>query len=506
MKKRIAGSIHSRGKLLLVAMCVSVGVGAFAVQALGSFGKARGFAVGKAPSSIAIGKFNGDGKRDLAVANSGSDNVSVLLGKGAGAFGKAKNFAVGKAPSSIAIGKFNGDAKPDIAVADAGSDSVSILLGKGDGTFGPSMGFAAGGGGVRSWNRSIAVGDFNNDTDRDLAVATTSGVSVLLGNGDGTFGPPTSFPAGINPASVVVGNFNADANLDLAVANSGAIDCDSRPARGAQASSCTGGFGTVSVLLGQGDGSFGTATDFPVGFMTSPVSMVLGNFNNDAKPDLALVDYFPNADGVSILLGKGAGAFGKAKGFPVGNAPSSLAVGDINQDSRDDLAVTSTDVSKSVSVVLGRGGGSFGAATNYSTGVGGFGVPTAVAIGNLNAGSNPDLAVAIRSSGGGGAYNRVAVLLNGGPAPRNLTLSYRAGKHKFTGRLRSSDPTCIKSQRVRVLRRRSGPDPQVGSAISAANGTYKIGQSANPGTYYARVRAWSACRGERSKTVTLHRH
>ncbi len=499
MKKRIASSTHGQCKLLFVAICVSACVGAFAVQALGSFGKARGFAVGKSPSAVAIGKFNGDAKRDIAVANSGSDNVSVLLGKGAGAFGKAKNFAVGDKPNSIAIGNFNGDAKRDIAVANSGSNNVSVLLGHGDGTFGAATSFPVG-----SDERSIAVGDFNNDTSRDLAVANTTGVSVLLGNGHGTFGAATSFPAGINPRSVVVGNFNGDANLDLAVANGGAIDCGSRLGRDAQMRrrSCTGGFGTVSVLLGHGDGSFGATTNFPVGSMTYPVSMVLGNFNGDAKPDLALVDFFPNANGVSILLGKGAGAFGKAKGFPVGSNPNSIAVGDINQDSRDDLAVTSTDPPKSVSVMLGRGGGSFGAARNFSTGAGGFGVPTAVAIGNLNAGSNPDLAVAVSSSGAG-ARNRAAVLLNGGPSPRSLTLSYRASKHRFTGRLTSADPTCIKSQRVRVLRRRSGPDRQVGSALSAANGTYRITESAKSGTYYAKARAWSACRYERSKTVTV---
>lgn len=137
--------------------------------------------------------------------------------------------------------------------------------------------------------------------------------------------------------------------------------------------------------------------------------MVVGNFNADARPDLALVDYFQYANSVSILLGKGDGSFGPAKQFSVGSSPNSIAVGDINHDSRDDLAVTSSDHPKSVSVLLGKGNGSFGAATDFPTGAGGFGSPTAVAIGNLNAGSNPDLAVAIRSSGGG---NRVAVLLN----------------------------------------------------------------------------------------------
>ncbi len=434
MKKRIASSTHSRGKLLLVAICVSIGVGAFAVQALGSFGKPRGFAVGRGPSSIVIGKFNSDAKRDIAVANSRSDNVSVLLGNGAGAFGKKKNFAAGDYPRSIATGNFNGDAKRDLAVANSLSGNVSILLGHGDGTFGAAKNFAAG-----DYPGSIAVGDFNNDTSRDLAVVNAynnTGVSVLLGNGDGTFGPPTSFPAGISPASVVVGKFNADANLDLAVANAGYVDCEGRLGRDAQMRrrSCTGGFGTVSVLLGHGDGSFGAATDFPVGDRTAPVAIVVGNFNGDAKPDLALADSMQYSNSVSILLGKGAGAFGKAKGFSVFpfEAPDAIAVGDINQDSRDDLAVTSND-SEGVSVILGRGGGSFGAARSYPTGAvlsgAGGAAPSAVAIGNLNAGSRPDLAVAISTEPVGGG-NRVAVLLNSGPSRRSPTLSYPASGRK----------------------------------------------------------------------------
>jgi hypothetical protein len=402
-------SVQSRGKLLLVALCVGVGLAAFAVQALGSFGKARGFAVGSYPSSIATGDFNGDGKRDMAVANAGSRNVSILLGNGAGSFGKAKNFAAGSKPNALAIGKLNDDAKRDIALA-TGS-GVSVLLGHGDGTFGPPASFPAGGAA-----RSIAIGDFNGDGKRDIAVVNDTGVSVLLGHGDGTFGAPASLPAGINPWSVVVGNFNADANLDLAVANGGTVECEGRVAR-AHASSCVGGFGTVSVLLGHGDGSFGMPTDFPVGDATQPVAMVVGNFNSDAKPDLALADFAQYANSVSVLLGKGDGSFGRARFFAVGSSPNSIAVGDINRDSRDDLAVTGRDFPKAVSVLLGRGDGTFGAATAFSTGAGNVGSPTAVAIGNLNAGLFPDLAVTISSSGGG-ARNRVAVLLNSRPSRR----------------------------------------------------------------------------------------
>ncbi len=101
--------------------------------------------------------------------------------------------------------------------------------------------------------------------------------------------------------------------------------------------------------------------------------------------------------------------------------------------------MTSGDTPKSVSVLLGRGDGTVGAATDLATGAGTFGVPVAVAIGNLNAGLNPDLVVAIRSSGAG-ARNRVAVLLNAGPSPRKLTLAYARHKRRFTGSLSSSEP------------------------------------------------------------------
>jgi hypothetical protein len=492
--KRGAKTVYRRHKLLLVAMCISVALAGFAVQAFGSFGKSRGFAVGSGPDSVAISDLNGDGKRDLAVANYGSGNVSVLLGNGAGSFGKAKNFAAGPHPSSIAIGKFNGDAKRDIAVVNPGYGTVSILLGHGDGTFGPATSFPASGA-----ERSIAIGDFNRDGKRDLAAITGSGVSVLLGHGDGTFGPATNFPAGINPRSVVVGKFNADANLDLAVANGGAIDCEARVNR-AQASSCIGGFGTVSVLLGHGDGTFSPAADFTVGDGTYPAAMVVGNFNADAKPDLALANFMQYAQSVSILLGKGGGAFGKAKYSPVGLwEPDSIAVGDINQDSRDDLAVAGSDSPESISVLLGRGDGAFGPATLLPSGADGAGAsPTAVAIGNLNAGLNPDLAVAIADH-----RDRVAVRLNAGPGARKLTLAYSRNKRKFTGRLSSADPACMRGQRVKVLRRLPGRDQKVGAAITSKSGSYSIRRNARRGTYYARVRSWSACRARNSNVIAL---
>ena len=110
----------------------------------GSFGSATNFGAGTTPDSVAVGDFNGDGKQDLAVANQGSNNVSILLGDGAGSFGSATNFGAGNTPFSVAVGDFNGDGKQDLAVANVSSNNVSILLGNGAGSFGSATNFGSG--------------------------------------------------------------------------------------------------------------------------------------------------------------------------------------------------------------------------------------------------------------------------------------------------------------------------------------------------------------------------
>jgi len=137
------------------------------------------YAVGSDPLSVAVGDFNADGRRDLAVANLSSNSVSILLGTGPGrpSFGAPVNYAVGTAPSSVAIGFFNADFRPDLAVANVNSGNVSILLSNANGTFQPAVNYVAGTG-----PQSVAVGDFNADGRPDLAVANqaSNNVSVLL--------------------------------------------------------------------------------------------------------------------------------------------------------------------------------------------------------------------------------------------------------------------------------------------------------------------------------------
>ena len=345
-----------------------------------SLNSATNYAVGASPFSVAIGDLNGDGKPDLAAANSSSNTVSILLGIGAGSFGAAIDFAAGLGPVSVAIGDLNGDGKPDLAVVNQNSSDVSIFLGTGTGSFGAVTSFAVGQEFFQASPFSVAIGDLNGDGKPDLAVTlqNSNKVSILLGTGTGSFGAPTNFAVGTQPLILAISDLNGDGNPDLAVAN--------------QSSN------TVSILLGTGTGSFNSATNFPAGL--GPFSVAIGDLNGDGKRDLAVTNRFSN-NKVSILVGTGTGSFGGPTSFTVGTSPFGVAIGDLDTDGKPDLAVANA-ASNNVSILLGTATGSFGAAANFAVGT----VPASVAIGDLNGDGKLDLAVANIGS------NNVSILLN----------------------------------------------------------------------------------------------
>jgi hypothetical protein len=244
---------------------------------------------------VAAGDFNRDGKLDLVVANKGTlannftdSSVLVLLGNGDGTFQAAVEYGPVVNPYCVAVGDFNGDGNLDLATANAGSfhdgAGVSVLLGNGDGTFQSAVIYDAGVSCL--W---VAVGDFNGDGKPDLAVLGEN-EEVLLGNGDGTFQTAIQFDAaGVTPNLVVVGDFNGDGKLDLAVANAANGDSPS---------------GTIAVLLGNGDGTLQTAVTYALGTNADPECVAVGDFNGDGKPDLAVADfpYELSSGGVAVLL------------------------------------------------------------------------------------------------------------------------------------------------------------------------------------------------------------
>src|SRR4029453_2337977 len=191
--------------------------------------------------------------------------------------------------------------------------TVSILLGNGDGTFNAAVDYATGS--VPLW---FTTGDFNGDGKLDLAVADFGNfngkkVSILLGNGDGTFQPHVDYTTGGLPRSVTTGDFNGDGKLDLALAN--------------QADN------TVSILLGNGDGTFQPHTDYVTG--ATALIVTTGDFNADGKLDLVVTDDGSNT--VSILLGVGEGTFPTHVEYATGGYAYKGTIGDFNGDKKIDL-------------------------------------------------------------------------------------------------------------------------------------------------------------------------
>ena len=307
-------------------------------------------------------------------------------------FHTVPTYGAGTGPQSVAIGDFNGDGNPDLAVANNSSNNVSVLLGNGDGTFRTRVDYAAGTG-----PQSIVTGDFNGDGKLDLAIANNgaNNVSVLLGYGDGTFRTAVNYTVGTAPSSVAVGDFNGDGKIDLAVANRSTNN--------------------ISVLLGNGDGTFRTAVNYAAA--TSPASVTTGDFNGDGKADLAVAN--TGSNNISVFLGNGDGTFATAVNYTSGLSPFSITIGDFNGDGKPDTAVANYSVNtNTVSVFLGNGDGTFQAKVDYAVGTN----PTSVTTGDFNADGHIDLVVSSYSS-----YD-VTVLLGNGDGSFRAGVSYSAGQ------------------------------------------------------------------------------
>ena len=329
-------------------------------------------------SSIIVGDFNRDGKVDLAVTEADNRMVSVLLGKGDGGFSSAVHYPVGSHPVAAAVADFDEDGIPDLVVANRDSNTFSVLAGIGDGGFKASQDFIAGKEPV-----AVSAGDFAGNGHIDLAFLNASSrtVSVPLGNGDGTFQAARSYATEFRPRSIASGDLNGDGKPDLVVINS----C------GADAACAKGGSATVFLA---GESGYKAASTYALG--AGPVAVALADVNGDKILDIVALNRGDKT--VSIQLGLGDGRFQQPFTFTEPDAPVAFAVGDLNHDGKPDLAVVGDCGSEkcsqkgSVDLLLGAGDGTFRSTHIYPVGY----APSSVAIGDVNRDGSSAIVVANR--------------------------------------------------------------------------------------------------------------
>jgi VCBS repeat protein len=360
-----------------------------------AFGQSTTFSIQTYPilgNTQVAADFNGDGKPDLAGA--GGQAVSVMLNNGNGTFAAKVDFPIATWTQDVTTGDFNGDGKIDLAVALQDAQlGLAVLLGTGTGSFGAPTYYANPSGFDEPY---VLAGDVNNDAKLDIVImhgmncfnaacVPSTVVSVMLGNGDGTFQPAREIEAGTHPTAIAFGDFNRDGIKDLAVG---------------------GGNTELSILMGVGDGTFVRRPLMLLvdgGDLASCNDVDVADFNRDGIEDIVVP--LGNGDGNVVVLGNGDGTFRVFTRYldEAVSAPQSDAIADFNGDGFLDIARGMADSLRSglVQVLHGNGDGTFRPIVKYAvpstlTNQGGGYLIAA----DFNGDSKPDLALEVRGSGG----------------------------------------------------------------------------------------------------------
>jgi hypothetical protein len=385
----LAAGDFGTGKLDLV-MAGTNAVALLPGKGNGTFATAPSVATNNGPSLIAAADFNGDGKPDLVTAGDG--NVVVLINNGNGSFHQGVSIPVNGFATALAVGDFNGDGKQDFAVALGGT--IDVFMGNGAGAFQAPTVINLGDVAIRS----LVAGRFGPGalpslaaTVMSLAGTESTVVQVLLNNGRGTFSKGQSISVGTDAEGLAAADFNGDGKLDLVTT-----------------SFLPDGTRNVEVLLGNGNGTFQKPVVTTPGMSARFVAA--GDFNGDGKADLVLVDIFTVDNTVTVLQGNGNGTFGKPLTFKfqtqLGGATP--VVGDFFGDGKLSIAV-GTGLGQ-VTVLRGDGDGTFQAPANFLTDFNGT-FPSAMVAADFNGDGKLDLAAT------NFVANDVSILLNSSPKP-----------------------------------------------------------------------------------------
>jgi Big-like domain-containing protein/VCBS repeat protein len=297
----------------------------------GTFQTAVNYTVGAYPVMMTVADLNGDGNLDLISVNYQGKSLSVLLGNGDGTFRTQTTASTGNAPEFVAVADLNGDGWLDLVVTNSDDATVGVLLGKGDGTFQSQVTYLVG-----TNPFGVVVADFNGDGDLDVAAtnSVSGSVSILLGNGDGTFQKESeiTLPSGAQPGWLATGDLRKNGKFDLVVPDAANF--------------------SLYVLLGNGDGTFQT----PVTIATEDVleGVAIADWNADGIPDLIvpIQGGEDSTNAVSVFPGNGDGTFGTNTDYSVGGNPSWAAIADLNGDGLLDMAAVSTDYPYSATILL----------------------------------------------------------------------------------------------------------------------------------------------------------
>ena len=354
---------------------------------------------------------DGDGVLDI-VASGAIDSVFVLLGNGDGLFGDSHGVAglLARGEMGIATGDLNGDGKPDLVAAQGYEGVISVMLGNGDGTFsGPTSYPGVSTSPYFGGPRSVALGDANGDGHPDIVVTTPDAAtaSLLINNGDGTFAPRQDFVTGADPVAPLIADVNGDGIADIVVANSQSA--------------------TVSMLPGAGGGAFLPKVDLDTG--TNPYALALADLDHDGRVDLVTANHqsaYPAPSNVSVLLARSDGTFAPRTQFATADGARSLVVGDFDGDGALDVAVACGNSAQvgTLSLLRGTGDGGFRPSVEIPCGP----VPLGIAAGDLNHDGVLDLvAISTRVASvflgnGNGTFGAGGAEFATGPAPSSVAL------------------------------------------------------------------------------------